>query len=133
MQKELKQLKATLIKFDVLHTNHINAFDTQTHLDLDTQMNERKAEFTNLMKHFNIFIDKTENINESESTCEVEKITKQISQLMHKNKTLKLKIQTHRDELGKSIKQITRGRQAIHAYGTPESYRNRSKVLNFKN
>ena len=125
MKTSSKKIKETLVRLDELQASHIDAFSTQTIPNLEEQMAQRKKGFSDLKKYIETFLSET-NIKEMQDVKE------QILSLMYQNQTLTSKVQGHKRGLENSMKKITKGRQAIHAYGSVPSQANQPKVINFR-
>jgi hypothetical protein len=129
----ITKIKKALNHLDDLQADHMASFDTELMPDLEKQMTERKQCFTELQKAMNDMVPDLQARADMKDDPHVTEIIKQIRMLMHQNKTLTARVQHHRDSLKNSMQRIGKGRNVIHAYGSPVSHRNRSKVINFKN
>ncbi len=127
------QIKKALNHLDDLQADHMASFDTELMPDLEKQMTERKQGFAELEKAMNAMDPDLQTRADREDDLQVTEIIKQIRMLMHQNKTLTARVEHHKDGLKNSMHRIGKGKNVIHAYGSPVSHRNRSKVINFKN
>ena len=133
MEMTFKQLKETLLKLNQMQEDHIDCFDTQLLPDLEQQMVQRREKFTELKQHLSDLFLKTEGMETATKRQLLQEIQEHILSLMHRNKTLKSKVQKHKDELEKSMKNITQGKRVFHAYGASVSQRTRPRVINCRN
>ncbi len=127
------QIKNALNHLDDLQTAHMASFGTELMPDLEKQMAERKQGFAQLQKAMNAMDPDLQARADREDDPQVTEIIKQVRILMHQNKTLTAQVQHHKNGLKNSMRRIGKGKNVIHAYGSPVSHRNRSKVINFKN
>jgi len=132
METMLKQIEKTLYKLDELQANHIESFGTQILPDLEQQMMERQAGFEELKKTVTLFSQQTESVDIMDDEPVIQNVKEHIQLLMNQNKTLKSLIETHKNGLETSMKNMAKGRQTIHAYGSLPSKKNRPKVISFR-
>jgi hypothetical protein len=132
METMLKQIKKALHKLDELQANHIESFDAQILPDLEQQMMERQAGFEELKKTVALFSREADPVDILDDKAVIQNIREHIRLLMNQNKTLKSLIETHKNGLETSMKNIAKGRQTIHAYGSLASQKN-PKVISCRN
>lgn len=123
METMLRQIKKALYKLDELQANHIESFDAQILPDLEQQMMERQAGFEELKKTVALFSGEAEPVDILDDKAVIQSVREHIRLLMNQNKTLKSLIETHKNGLETSMKNIAKGRQTIHAYGSLASQR----------
>jgi hypothetical protein len=131
METMLKQIEKVLYELDELQANHIESFETQILPDLEKQIMERQAGFEELKKTVTLFSRKTEPVDVMDDEPVIQNVKEHIRLLMNQNKTLKSLIETHKNGLETSMKNIAKGRRTIHAYGSLTSQRN-PKVISFR-
>lgn len=132
MEILLKQVKDALYHLDEIQANHIGAFETQILPDLEKQMMERKEGFYELKMNLTAFFQKMALINIDGEKPMAQDTKEHIQLLMHQNKVLTTLVETHKTQLENSMKNIAKGRQTIHAYGSLTSQNNHPKVLSFR-
>lgn len=132
MGTAFNQLKTTLNKLDELQASHIDLFKTQALPDLEEQITQRKTGFSDLKEKLEPFLLESERLGTQENISQVQEIKTCILSLMNQNRMLKSKVETHKNQLENSMKNMTKGRRVMQAYGSSESQQNQSKVINFK-
>ena len=132
MEMALKQVKTILNQLDAMHCTHIDDFDRHLLPDIEQQMAEREKNFVVLKKTMDRLLPALQTMEDVDDIPEIDDIISQVKVLINQNQTLVSRVQHHKDGLETSMKRNTRGRQAIHAYGSPSSQRNQPKVLNFR-
>lgn len=133
MEMAFKQIKTALDRLDELQQSHIDVFSTQILPDLEEQIAQRKTGFSDLEKRLALFLMESETMKTEENIPLLQEVKNRIVLLMNQNKTLKSQVETHKIQLENSIKKITKGKRIMTAYGSSESQRNQSKVINFRN
>lgn len=133
MEIAFEQIKTALDRLDELQQSHIDVFATQIMPDLEEQIAQRKARFTDLETRLALFLMESEAMESEENIPLLQELKHRIVLLMNQNKMLKSQVETHKIGLENSIKKITKGKQIMTAYGSSESQQNRSKVINFRN
>ncbi len=133
MEIAFEQIKTALDKLDELQQSHIDVFATQILPDLEEQIAQRKAGFSDLKKRLALFLMESEAMETKENIPLLQEVTNRIVLLMNQNKMLKSQVETHKIGLENSIKKVTKGKQMMTAYGSSESQRDQSKVINFRN
>jgi hypothetical protein len=126
----LKILKDALEKLETIHQDQIDSFGNSLLPDLEAQIEERQNAFSEIKT---IISDMALTLDQVEDPKEIEELLTGIKFLIKQNSVLKSKAQTHKNDLKERMKQANKGKQAISAYGSPDSVRNRSKVINFRN
>lgn len=132
METAFKQVKTILDQLDKMHSIHIDDFDQHVLPDIERQMAEREKGFVELKKTIDRFLPELQAVDDLDETHAIDDILQHMKILIHQNQTLISRVQHHKDGLETSMKRNTRGRQAIHAYGSSSSRLNQPKVLNFR-
>ncbi len=130
---EISRIKKALENIDDTQEKHLADFDTEVLPDLEQQMAERKLRFCELEK---AMADLMPELKTNESLANDPALSDMVDHLrilLHQNRTLTAKAELHRNELSRSLRQISKGRKAISAYGPSASRRNQSKVISLKN
>lgn len=133
MKKEFQQIRDTLDRLDKIHIRHIESFDADLMPDLQRQLIERKNEFDKLKTAVNKIITASGFENEAETESMISFFIERINTLLGQNKMLKKKVKVHRDGFQESMKNMSRGKQAIGAYRSPSSVSNKPRAINLTN
>ncbi|MBU0970069.1 MAG: hypothetical protein KKC20_05445 [Proteobacteria bacterium] len=133
MEMAFKQVKTALDRLDELQESHIDGFKTQIIPDIEEQIIQRKEMFTDLKERLTLFLMESETMDTEENIPLLQEVKNHILLLMNQNKMLKSQVETLKIGLENSIKKVTKGKQIMTAYGSSESQRNQSKVINFRN
>jgi hypothetical protein len=124
------QVREALRRLDDLQASHLDSFETQTLPDLEDQMAQRKAGFSHLKKQLTPFFLEAKAMDRAEKAPMIADVKMYFQSLLHQNERLKIKIESHKNRLENSIKNITKGRQVFRAYRSPAAQRNQPKVIN---
>ncbi len=124
-----KQLIDSLYRLDEMQADHIGSFRTQLLPDIEKQMVEREAGFCELKKNLILFFQEAAPSDIEGEKPMTQDVKDHIQLLIHQNKVLKSLVETHKTELENSMKNIAKGRQTIHAYGSSVSQSKQPKVL----
>lgn len=127
----LELLNSELERLAEVYSSQISSFDEMLMPDLQEQSEQRDKllkQIKNLMKtDFH-----TEDQEPQDALVKIKEMADRIEGLLQQNMTLVSKVKGVREELSQSMSRLTRGRRAISAYGSPQSLRNRSKVINVR-
>lgn len=128
---EYNALHQILDRMEHTYAHQISSFENQILPDLDAQIKKRQADFLLFQKAVEECLPGIAASN-PESEVLDDFITK-LERLKHQLTTLTQKVQTHRNDLAQSMKNVTKGKRAMTAYGSPASLRNRSRVITLRN
>jgi hypothetical protein len=130
MKKNFQDIKESFDKLEKIHLSHIDSFDRELIPDLECQTLERKKEFDLLKENVTQWINRDEPGNDADTESMVHYFIERIHILLNQNETLGKKARMHKDQLQQSLKNLSRGKQVIGAYGSPSSVSNRPRAIN---
>jgi hypothetical protein len=133
MDNAYQQVKKLLHCMEEMQAHHIHTFDTQVMPDLENQMMQRKHLFDQLGNAVNRFLRQPELENDMDTDGMTRYFNDQMDRLLHQNNILAQKVNTHKNQLQESLKNISRGKHAIRSYGSPSSMINRPRAINLTN
>ena len=133
MEIEFIQIKKTLKRLEELHTIHFESFNSASIPDLEGQSAERDTEVENLKKSISHFLTMVETAPQAEAESTMLFLNNRITNLLELNNALEIKVIAYREELRNSMKQISKGKQAIGSYGSSTSLINKPKVISLTN
>ncbi len=129
MEKEFIQIKKTLKRLDDLHSSHLESFNNDSMPDLEKQSAERDTEVNNLKNSISHFITMAEIEPHTDAKSMMLFLNNRITTLLDQNNALEVKVTTYREKIRNSMKQISKGKQAIGSYGSPAGLVNKPKVI----
>ena len=127
---ETAHIDHTLDRLESIYEKHILSFDEEILPDLEAQIEERRATLSVLKETMAEFLP---DPSAAEDWAEVHRLTGRFEKLKHQITLLISKVEVHRNDLEQGMKQMVQGKQAIHAYGSPGSLRNRPRVITVRN
>lgn len=138
MGNELSQITELINNLEDIHMDHISSFNMELMPDLEKQSIERSKIVDKLGEKIHYLINNInfKHISDDEpldSDTDYEAILlfkKRIFTLLEQNRALEKKVRAHKDSIQKSMKKVSKGRQAINSYGSSTSVKNRAQVMN---
>jgi hypothetical protein len=130
MKKKFQDIKDAFDKLEKIQLDHIDSFDRELMPDLECQTLERTKEFDLLKESVTQWINRDEPGNDANTESMVHYFIERIHILLNQNEALEKKVRVHKDHLQQSLKNLSRGKQAIGAYGSPSSVTNRPRAIN---
>jgi rubrerythrin len=128
MKKNFQDIKEAFDRLERTQTHHIASFDAELIPDLELQLIERKQEFNLLKENVDQWVGRDTDMND-DTKAAANYFTERIQTLLKQNETLKKKVRMHKDSLQQSLKNLSRGKQVIGAYGSPSSISNRPRAI----
>ncbi|MCP4118202.1 MAG: hypothetical protein GY737_22950 [Desulfobacteraceae bacterium] len=129
MENEFLRIKKTLKKLDELHMSHFESFDNDSVPDLEEQSAERETEVENLKESISRFLTMAEIEPHGDAEAMMLFLNNRITNLLEQNNALEIKVVAYREKIRNSMKQISRGKQAIGSYGSSAGLVNKPKVI----
>ncbi|MDA8134460.1 MAG: hypothetical protein M0T82_07540 [Desulfobacteraceae bacterium] len=129
MEKIFQDITETFDRLERILFGHIDSFDRNLMPDLDRQLLERKKELDLLKENVGHWVGRDTDMNDDNKAA-TNYFTERIQTLLKQNKTLEKKVRMHKDHLQQSLKNLSRGKQVIGAYGSPSSVSNRPRAIN---
>jgi hypothetical protein len=130
MKKIFQDIKEAFDKLEKIQLGHIDSFDRELMPDLECQTLERTKEFDLLKESVTQWINRDEPGNDADTESMVHYFIERIHILLNQNEALGKKVRMHKDHLQQSLKNLSRGKQMIGAYGSPSSVTNRPRAIN---
>lgn len=124
-----RNITLALDRLDTLYHAQIRSFDEEVLPDLETQSADRSAALESLKRLVEKMLPEMGDQQVLENQSEVEALIRHIQILIHRNSTLKSRVMATKEQLQESMSRLNAGKRAITAYGSPQSVRNRPKVL----
>ena len=129
MKKNFQGIKETFDKLERIQFVHIDSFDRELMPDLERQTLERKKELDLLKETVDQWTSRDTDMNDDTEAAAYYFIER-IQTLLKQNETLEKKVRMYKDHLQQSLKNLSRGKQVIGAYGSPSSVSNRPRAIN---
>ncbi|MCM2284563.1 MAG: hypothetical protein NDI81_07265 [Desulfobacula sp.] len=129
MKKIFQDVKEAFDRLERIQTHHIASFDAEPIPDLELQILERKKELDLLKENVDQWLGRDTDMND-DTKAAANYFTERIQTLLKQNETLEKKVRVYKDHLQKSLKNLSRGKQVIGAYGSPSSVSNRPRAIN---
>lgn len=131
MEKEFKKVEDTLMRLQDLHKNHMESFDQKVLPDLEKQSKNREVEVGMLVKSVSKLVKLVENqTGKGESTkAMILNLNNRVTTLLEQNKMLETKVSAFRDQLKKSMNQVSKGKSSISSYRSSTAVSNNPRVI----
>lgn len=129
MKKIFQDIKETFDKLEKIQFGHIDSFDRELMPDLERQTLERKKELDQLKENVDQWTS-GDNGMDDDTEATAYYFIERLQTLLNQNETLEKKVRMHKDHLQQILKNLSRGKQVIGAYGSPSSVSNRPRAIN---
>lgn len=133
MEKQIKKIEDSLKRLYDLHEDHMVSFDKEALPDLEKQSYDREIEVGMLIKSIGKLLELSETRENRDRDSILYSLNDRITLLLEQNKSLTTKVAAYRDTLKKGMKQISKGKKAIHSYRSSQAVSNNPKVISITN
>lgn len=113
MEDQIKDLNQSIRKYQLLQEKHISSFDRELMPNLSTLTFERAAAFADLKNNLDQFLNIIHDETQLSSALYYQD---QLQRIMETDQQLKKKIQSHREDLSRHLRQAKVGKTAIRGY-----------------
>ena len=134
MEKEFKTIKALLLRLINLQQQHIDTFEGAGDPDIDRQSEQRKTAFSDFRIKMDRFIRRCNEMNDHElAESMLLPIQDSVNILYEQNRILVEKVTQRKQDIQDSLKQLSKGKQAMGGYGAPAVMKNKPRVISLTN
>ncbi|MFO7752543.1 MAG: hypothetical protein R6V41_05435 [Desulfobacteraceae bacterium] len=132
MEQQYQKVNKAMNSLFEIQDRHMASFSGDTLPDLENQSAERKEAMNHLQDQVNAFISAVEKDTGSEAQSMMQFFNQRITTLLEQNRTIENRVKAVKDSIGKSMKQLSKGRKGLQSYRPPSlSVQNRPRVINF--
>jgi len=133
MEKQIEKIEESLKRLHDLHKDHMASFDQKALPDLEKQSYDREIEMGLLIKRIGKLLELSETRKNGDRGSIFHRLNDRITLLLEQNKALTTKVTAYRDTLKNGMKQISKGKKAIHSYRSSQAVSNNPKVISITN
>nr|NJM03598.1 hypothetical protein [Desulfobacula sp.] len=130
MKRDFHSIKEAFRRLEKIHSRHLGSFDVEAMPDLGRQNLERKKEFDQFKEDMRQWLTINAPGMDTETQSMVQYMIDRIHRLLEQNKIMEKRVRRYKEDLQKKMKALSKGKQAISAYGSPPSILNRPRAIN---
>jgi hypothetical protein len=134
MINEFKKIEQAIDTYRALQAEQIDSFEIGQELpDLALQSREREELTAKLMRKINFFTKMVNKQKPPNSEVMLIQIHESLNHILEQNRVLEAKVRQLRDHIGKSMSQVSRGKQMIGRYRSSVVMSKAPKVISITN